>query len=755
VHAYFRFVLRHRVGVLLVCLAITVLSLAGASRMVIASSVAKLFLDDVPEFATYQERMADFGNDEVFVVAYRDEAPLSPASLGRLEEATEVIAGWEDVASVTSLLDVGELRVEDGEVRAATYAERARSGEAEQAQAELLADPDIVGSLISKDLQSAALLVELEVDPDRPVERGPLLVGETLAELERVGFAAEHLHRAGFPALIAEVMEQTYHNITTLFPLSALALGLVVWLLFRRTAPVLVTLGVGGLSVIWTLGFSSVLDRDFNVFTGLVPAMVLTVAFSDIVHLWSAWLLELRHGKSHEEAILASASDVGTACLLTSATTCTGFLSLALVPTPVSRQLGVVLGFGVGVALLLAMTLVPIALSWLQPPPPDSRKRVDDALDRVLGLAAHVSTRHTAWVLAAFAVLAIPLGMGFWSFEIQTDFSKRFAPDNDFRQDLAFFEESFDGTTTVDLFLDAPEPEGLAETGVFGRVAELHDALEALPEVDDVSSPVDLMRRLHEGITGESSLPTAHGAIEQYLLLLEMAGDEGAVGRALARTWDYDHSTLRLELRTKELEYRALGRLGVQAAEVAERVMGETAVVEATGQAYLLGWSFDNLLVGQRRGLLASAGVIALMMMIGLRSFRVGLLSMIPNLLPLVVLVAGAAWRWGATDSDIVIVLIMAIGIGVDDTIHFLMRYRVEAARTDSVEQAIERTFDFAGRGIVMTTVLLCAGFLPFALSDYFSVDMLGSQLPLALVVALIADLLLVPALVRIGWLRF
>ena len=132
-----------------------------------------------------------------------------------------------------------------------------------------------------------------------------------------------------------------------------------------------------------------------------------------------------------------------------------------------------------------------------------------------------------------------------------------------------------------------------------------------------------------------------------------------------------------------------------------------------------------------------------------------GLWSMLPNLLPLFSVTAVATWTWGAFDSDTLAILMMAIGIGVDDTIHFLTRYRIEADRTSTTAEALDRTFSFAGRAIIMTTVVLAIGFLPFLMSDYYSSWIMGSLLPLALIVAMVADLLLVPALAQIGLMRF
>ena len=746
----FRFVLRHRVAVVVFCGLITLLSLYGASRMVIASSIGGLFLGEVPEYAEYLEKAREFGNDEAFVVAYEHPNPLDPTAVEPLRQAVATIEGWPDVASVTSLLDAVDIRSVDGALVVEPYIDIAQELGGEEARRRLLADPRYAGTVLAEDGSAGAILVELSVDPLRPVERGPLLVGQTLDQLEEAGFAREGLHRAGDPAVIAEVMEQSYRNISRLFPLSAVALLAIVLLLFGRLAPALMAMGIGLISVIWTVGFNSVLSREFSIFAALVPAIVLTVAFSDIVHLWSAYLIELRSGRSKEEAIVAISREVGAACLLTSATTGLGFLSLAAVPTPISRELGVVLGFGVCVALLLAVTLVPVALSWMKTPDLAGNARVHRGLDRIIEACADLSTRHARAVVAGFALLLVPLGIGASRFELEADFAQRFSEDSSLRVDQRWFEERFAGASTLEVFVKAKEPGGLMDSALFGRVAAFQDEIAALPSVDRAFSAVDAVRATHGALSGQAGLPSEANAIPQHLLLLDMADSERA-GKMLDAWLDFDRTQLRMQLRTREHGFLATGRLGDTIEAMGDERLGDDATVEVTGLAYLLGWSFNKITDGQRNALLLSFGLIAVLMSLGLKSARVGLVSMLPNLLPLLALVAYAGFRWDTVDTDIFIACIMAIGIGVDDTIHFLMRYRVESQRDVPSAEALRRTFRYAGRGILMTTVILCAGFLPFALSSYFTINLLGTALPGVLITALVADLLLVPAMIEVG----
>ena len=210
-----------------------------------------------------------------------------------------------------------------------------------------------------------------------------------------------------------------------------------------------------------------------------------------------------------------------------------------------------------------------------------------------------------------------------------------------------------------------------------------------------------------------------------------------------------------MALRLSEHRMRAIHDIAKQSEVLGQQILGEDLVVEATGMMALSGGWLDNIVNGQRNGVLASIGAITLLMIVGLRSVSVGLISLIPNLLPLLATTALTGLIWGDIDSDTLVVLMMAIGIGVDDTIHFLMRYRIASARCEHPEEAIAQTFHFSGRAIVMTTVILAAGFSPMAMSSYYSMAIVGTLLPFALGIAMVADLLLVPALAAVGWLRY
>lgn len=749
---FYRALLSHRALVVVVILAISGVSLWSVSRGVFASSVGKLFLGDSPEYLRYQELTTRFGNDEALYVAFEDPNLLLPATQARLRRVVERIDAIDDVDFVASPLDLVSMEREGGGLRIRSYAELALEGDPADWNRALAEDPLGAGVLVGGQ-DAYGLVIAMTVDPRRPGERALSLVREVSAAFESEGWAREDLRLGGLIASLEQIFHQSVVNMTHLLPLVSLCLALAVWILFRRLWPAVVALGVSGIGVLWTMGFAVQLDPEINILMAIAPAVILIVGFSDVVHLISAYLLEIEAGKDREAAIYASAEDVGRACLFTSATTAVGFLGLSAIPTPVFRTMGVILGFGVGIALLLALVGVPVLLSWLPEPKPlrqGATAVAQNALDRVLVAIQDLTIRRPWPVLAAcFAFTALAV-YGAAQLTIETDFAARLEDDNQANVDARWLAERFNGLNPLNAYIDTGVERGLLTPSNLVAMAELQRRLVAeLPEVDTARSVVDVFARTHETLTGEAGLPATAAQAAQELLLLEMQGP-GTLDRAM----DFDRQQAPISLRLVDEGMRASSRVATEVTRIAEELLPD-AKIEVTGLSHLLGNWLDEIIAGQRQGLAASAFIIMLMMGLGLKSAKVGVLSMIPNLLPLLAVVGWVGGTWETADSDFMIICLLALGIGVDDTIHFLMRFKIERERGHPRDEALRRTFSFAGRAIVMTTVILVIGFVPFVMSSYLTIDMMGSLLPGALIVALLADVLMIPALAKIGLLTF
>ena len=752
---YFEWVLRHKLAMLALVAVFTVASLVSVSRAVLGSSIGEMFFGDAPAFTRYVELIEAFTSDEVFAIAYQEPDPLSVDALDRLERITAEIERDANVERVSSLQTLDRVQSIDGTLLVETYADAARAdperrGDLSQ---EIQADPLLARTFLGASGSTASVLVQLTVDPKRSGEVGPGIVSHALAAFEANGYSSAQVHRAGFPAVLAEMVRQAHYGLTHILPMSVVVLTLCVTLLFRSALPVALSMGVSGLSALFSVGVAAAVDPHLSIFYGIIPAVVTVVAVSDVIHMWSAYLHELRLGRSKREAILSSAEDVGRACLLTSITTFVGFVSISLIPTPVFQELGWVLGLGVAIALLLAMTLVPIFADLGETPADDTLEMdnvVAKLVDRIVAASAHISTQYPRTVIAAFAVFTAAVTISATNQTIETNFLRRFSADNVIPLDNAFFEAEYTGAQSIDVFVTTDNPETMLAAGTIEAMAAFEAALEEHPMIDQVVSYVDVLRRTHSALGGRDPLPQSKPAAAQELLLLEMGG-----GQTLEPILSHDRSSARLTLRVSEHRMRATHSLAGEIEDKGQAILGPGFDVEATGLIPLSGGWLDEIVNGQKTGVLTSILVITLLMILGLRSVGVGLLSAIPNLLPLIATAALTGWVWGDIDSDTLVILMLAIGIGVDDTIHILMRYKIESGRCATRTEAIQQTFAFSGRAVVMTTVILAIGFSPMALSDYYSMAIVGSLLPASLVVAMVADLVLVPALAEVGWLAF
>lgn len=756
---FVQFVLRRRGYLVALCALVT--CLAGAAlvqRAQLESSLARMFLGEDPRFERYRELSERFGSDEVLALGIEDPQLFEPAGQARLRAAVAALERNVGVRRVASLLDA--VYLEPGlPPQPRSYLESALQDPARipELRARLAKDPG--GLLLGRDGSSSAILIELAPAATRKAEGIPELVASVLAPVYEV-YPAEQIHRAGTPAMVAEVFRELFSALTLTTPLVALVLLGSVWLLFGRLWPAAISLGVAAIAVVWTLGVAVMIEPQLNIMTAAVPAVILIISFSDIVHLCSAYLLELDRSEpaaraaAREAAILSSASEVGRACLFTSLTTFTGFLCLSFLPVPVFRVLGVVLGLGVGVALLLAVTLVPILFSYLPAPPPlrpgGLTLRIQELLERILAGCQDLALRRPwtiHWVFVACCGLAVA---GSARLEIETDFSARLTEGNAARRDQEWFRESFVSADAIQVYVRPKDPALLLDPAWLRRTAAFARDLEGIEGVERVTSIFDLLIQVHRAVPGaapDEGFPQDLRRIRGLTNLLALGGAE-----SLRPFLDREGGRLRILVHPVGSGMRDSARAAAAVEALARERLPETEV-EASGLLALFGGFLDVVVEAQAQGLLISCLTIGFLMVVGLRSIRSGVVSMLPNLLPLGVLTAALALLWDRVDSDAFALTYIALGIGVDDTIHFLVRYRQEAAHHPG-PMALRRTFAFAGRGILMTTIILSCGFLPFLLSDYFFMRMLGGLLPLCFVVAVAADLLWIPALTQIGWIR-
>ena len=459
-------ILGHRALVCVMLTLITAGSFYTLSHAQLGSSLGKLFFGDSPNYQRYLDYSRTFGSDQVLVVGLEDAAPLAPETLDRLEKAVAAIQlipspadpsvvppptpGTQDdfgdfdefemeddaphvagiVKRVDSVLNAQRVRQTPDSLESRSYAQLARAHpERREALQQMLGDDGLAGGiLVSKDGKHTALGVVFYSEMDLPAELWREVVDDVEAALVTAGFQSDKIHMAGIPAMNRALVDITIDSFQVIFPVSSILLIISVLILFRRFWPAIASASVALIALSWTMALAVLIDREISVMHTIAPVVILIVGASDVIHLCSAYLLELGAGKEKHEAIVSATAEVGLACLYTSVTTLIGFLGLTFVPTPVFQQLGITLGTGVAFALLIAVFFVPVLLSVLPTPKAKETHRKDrvyDVLDRALSAMADVTQNKPRQVIAGFVIFAAIVGYGLSVLSIETAISER------------------------------------------------------------------------------------------------------------------------------------------------------------------------------------------------------------------------------------------------------------------------------------------------------------------------------------------
>ncbi|MFO8056399.1 MAG: MMPL family transporter [bacterium] len=753
--SYIRFVINFRVSIILLMVLVTALAGYSISQAELSSSILDMFFGNNPRFQLYQQRVRQFAHDRVIMVGVEEPEPLSPAGIGRLKKLKSNLEEISMVRRVHSLLDLYLLDREKEALFPRRYSEVALAtpDRVPELVSRLLQDPMAGGVLVSRDGKHSLVVIEVAPLPGqtRDTEKPHRLMKIITEAFKDAGYSEDRIHKAGLIPLVAEMIRQTHYSFRVLLPVIAGVLFLTMLAAYRRAWPVLIAAAVSIPVMVWTLGFGIYLFHRVSILMAIAPAVVMIVSFSDVIHLCSSYYQELSAGGSKSRAILNSGAEVGRACVYTSCTALAGFISLIIVPAPAFQEMGIVLGFGAVAALLLALTLSPIIFYYLKAPVSAEEKTAQaekSQPDRTLGVFLRAGTGRPLLVIAVFAAVAIAASLGTSMIEFETGLAERFSEDSETGRDDRYFDRHFSGTNYMEVYVDTHEKNGLTDPEQFSRISALEEKLESLPEVDLAWSVFDYVDALypvfHPDLYKDHPAPPNKDIIYQYLLLLE--GTMGPVERLV----DGNFQTVRIFLRLPDGGLIKTRETATKAARLARNTLQGKARLEVSGLSVLLGVCLDNLIAGQREGLFFAFFIILIMMTVALHSWRSGMVSMLPNLFPLLVLGGYLGFFQDRTDPDVLAVAIIATGIAADGTIRFLLRYSNEREKDLDVDQALANTFHYSGRAIVITTVVLAAGFIPFNLSDYSTTRLHGTLLPVCLLISLAADLVLLPALIKI-----
>jgi predicted RND superfamily exporter protein len=750
--------LANRWKTIVLMIALVVAAAAGARLLTFYNHYSVWFSPDNPQLIAWEELQNTYTKNEnvLLVVTPRDPAAtpdaFSRAALAATLDLTR--EAWKlpyslRVDSLTNFQHTRALATPEGDelvvedlvpdlaaLDDAALAERKRIA---------LAEPLLAGRMVSRDGRYGAVNVTFQLNHESATEV-PDLVAATRALVAEVEAAhpTVAVRLTGTAMMNNAFTESSQHDSATLIPAMFGAIAVVLWVMLRSLRATALTLVVVLMSIATAMGIVGWMGMRLTPPSATAPVVIMTLAVADGIHFLISYFAARRRGVGDHDAWVESLRNNLFPVFLTNVTTAVGFLTMNSSDVPPFQDMGNVTAIGVLAAFVLSSTLLPAAISLLGIRVPtqhsDVELRLERFADRVL---AKRKPLLVAWAVAAVALLAaIPQN------ELNDDFIEYFDESIGFRRDTDFALENLTGMMPVQFSLPAPGSNGVSDPRYLAQVDRFSEWLRAQPEVVHVAPITEIFKRLNRNMHGDDpawhKLPDDRELAAQYLLLYEMSLP---FGLDLNNQINVDKSASQVIVTLGDITTVELRDFTARAEDWLRREAPEMATLGASPAvmfAHISKTNNESMISGTFWGLVIISGILVF----ALRSLKIGLISLIPNLLPIGMVFGIWGLLVGQINMAVSVIAATSMGIVVDDTIHFLNKY-LKARREQGLgpDDAVRYAFTGVGVALFVMTAVLVVGFGILGLSSFQVNSYMGILTAAGIAVAMLAELTMLPPL--------
>jgi uncharacterized protein len=599
------------------------------------------------------------------------------------------------------------------------------------------------GELVSPDGRVGAIVVEIAGSDGAVATAVWREVEVAIAPFEAQGYA---FRAVGGPVEFVVAGGELEAAARRFVPLMVALVAVGFLVVLRSPLAVAALLGTIGVAVVWTMGLLGWLGWPQNTLTQILPPIVLVIGTCDGLHLLARFAAARSEhpGEAAPAQILRAVSEIGAPCFMMTATTVGGFLAFAPSELEAFARFGVAAGFGVAASLLLTFTLLPLALLRF-PPPPAANVTAPGVLEHALvGLARRVE-RRAGLVLAVSAGLAAVAAFGMTRIRVDATFEDLYGRNSRVVQWAEFAAARLRAPDTLEVQLDLPAGRDLADPATLGAVDRAARALAALPDAGAVRTLLDPLSVAHRLATGDdprNERPGDTARANRALLDLVARGDPGLIARFVSE----DERHLRLSLETGKLPQERLRALVAAASAALRAELPLDVGFSLTGPIVVVRDMLEAIQSSQRSSFLQAWLTVIVLVTLATRSVQMGLFVTVPTVLPVIATIGAMGVLGIPLDPGSAMVAAVVLGISDDDAIHLMAQYRRLRAEGLATGAAVEGALVHSGRAIVSTSVTLALGFSTLALSPWRSVASFGALSALAILVALAAVLIVLPA---------
>lgn len=742
-----RFITEHPRAILAVVIGLTLLAVYPASQIRTDFNLENFYPKDDQTVVQYKQLEEEFGrDDDIIMVGFRDDSLFTRQQLLWYRDLVDSVKAIPNISDVQSIWSAEKIRNKAGTLTFQDYLSADKlNADLDSIRAELITDPFAEGFLLNNAGNVTAFY--LEIDPQNNTYSARSQINGDLQELLNRN-PDKDFKISGIPYFRNQYVNILNQEVVFYISISSALIIFFLWYLYRSRMGVLLPMIIVWMTVLFTVATVTLTGGYLEIMSSTIAPILLCVGVADSIHMMSKFDDLIQNGLEKKKAIIQMILTLGSATFLTSITTAIGFgtlLSSSVIPM---KRFGLYTAAGVLIAYTITILFLPSILRVTK------TKQIFTSgkggkLYPLLGnwllkLSAFNRKNYKAIVVVCLLICA-GIAAGMTQLRVNGRVFDDVSRDSELIQDSNFFAENLAPPFPLEFIIDTGEESGVTDPDLLKRVADLEDHLLSYPEIRRSTSLTTLISEIHRTMSPDEAairaLPDNRNLNAQYLLLLEVNGSE-----ALSTLTDFNYRKIRVATQTLDAGSMRINEIRDSVETYLDTHFSNEEVI-ISGSTIL---SAD--LVGKMVYSLASSiGLaficISIVMALLFRDLKMVLISLIPNIIPLV-LIAGIM---GLSGVDIkpstAVIFTIAFGIAVDDTIHYLARFRIELKKGLSMEDALQVTTQKTGRAIIITSIILLAGFGTLITSAFTSTTLMGILVGSTIFIAIVADLILLPSL--------
>ena len=784
--AYGSLIIKFRYLVLILLIALTAFMVSGMRLLTMDTSTEGFFHKEDPKLVSYEAFRDQYGRDDVIVFVLKPKNIFDVSFLETLRELHEEIEETvPNINEVNSLINVRKTTGDEGSLIVEDLLEEFPTTAEEMADLKDF----VTNSVLYKNLYISgkgdytAIVIEIEPYTSAGAKVGGDEFGdlgvestnikkEILSDVEvsaivtkvdaiKTKYEAKgmEIYLTGSPVISDFLKKSMKKDMPRFIAMMIVAIAFFLALTFRRFTGVLLPLITVILSLLYTLGFMGHAGIPISVPTMILPSFLLAVGVGSSVHMMSMFYKDFIKDKGNRnEAILDALQHSGLPIFMTSLTTAGGLISFAGAKVAPIADLGIFSAFGVMVSLFMTLTLIPcfLALMVNRGLSHVDKEEKSNVIDKILVQFGDWSYDHAGKVvIGATAIIVFSLA-GMFQLNFSHNILNWFPEESTVRVATDVIDKEMGGSASFEVIVKTGKENGQYDPKVQQGLVDLEEEIKTVTAqngdkvIGKTSSLAMMLREINQALNENNPehyiVPNDQDTIAQEFLLFENSGSDD-----LERVTDSMLSQSRLTAKTKWVSANENKLIIAQIEEKAKGLFPAGVTVEVTGMTLLFAETITLMMDTTISSYLIALSLITVMMIILIGKFSTGLLSMIPNIYPIIFTLGMMGWIGIPLDMFTLLIGSIAIGLAVDDTIHFFHNFRKYHLETGSVKQAIEHTLATAGRAMLITSMVLTIGFLLFLFASLNNLTNFGLLTAFTIVMAFLSDILLAPALVTLA----